>query len=223
MSEIQQRKSRPPMSKEMQLRVFRRDKWVCRWCNRPVIFAPVMKFLEREIIESGRSEPLSYYHAHWTHDGAPLLDELGAVIDHVEAFSTGGASTEENLATACCKCNGQKRAAPMAEFSKRPQRKPIKGKYGEPQYWDGLASVFVILARKNQALLSPSFRAAMAQGFNRCNLTRSSANRVKNLMAVTVAARPSLRASHRVARHELRKMRARFLPGSVFLPSFCRP
>ena len=144
------------MSKETQLRVFRRDKWVCRWCNRPVIFAPVMKFLESEVTESGRREPLSYYHAHWTRAGAPLLDELGAVIDHIDAFSTGGTSTEENLATACCKCNVRKSAAPMDEWSKRTQRKPIKGKYGEPQYWDGLSSVFVMLARKNRAVLKPS-------------------------------------------------------------------
>jgi len=147
-------KSRPPLSKELQLRVFRSDKWVCRWCDRPVIFAPVMKFLESEVNRSGRREPLSYYHAHWTRDGAPLLDELGAVIDHVEAFSTGGANTEENLATACCKCNGRKSAAPMDEWSVRPQRKQIKGKYGEPQYWDGLSAVFMILAERDPAGLT---------------------------------------------------------------------
>ena len=52
-----------------------------------------MKFLEREVRKSGRGERLSYYHAHWTRAGAPLLDELGAVIDHVEGHSAGGAST----------------------------------------------------------------------------------------------------------------------------------
>ncbi|MGH7906668.1 MAG: HNH endonuclease signature motif containing protein [Candidatus Binataceae bacterium] len=115
-----------------------------------------MKFLESEINRSGRREPLSYYHAHWTRDGAPLLDELGAVIDHVHAFSAGGANTGDNLATSCAKCNGRKSAAPMDEWSKRPQRKPIKGKYGEPQYWDGLSSVFVILAQRDLARLTAS-------------------------------------------------------------------
>src|ERR1019366_4484098 len=66
-------------------RLFRHEGWVCTWCNRPVIFGPVMKFLEREVRKSGRNERLSYYHAHWTRAGAPLLDELGAAIDHVEA------------------------------------------------------------------------------------------------------------------------------------------
>jgi 5-methylcytosine-specific restriction endonuclease McrA len=111
-----------------------------------------MRLIESEVRKAGRREPLSYYHAHWTRDGAPLLDELGAVIDHVEAHSIGGSSAEENLATACCKCNGRKSAAPMAEFSKRPQRKPIKGKYGEPQHWDGLSALFVMLAQRDPSL-----------------------------------------------------------------------
>ena len=33
-------------------------------------------------------------------------------------------------------------------------RKPIKGKYGEPQHWDGLASVFVALAERHRAALT---------------------------------------------------------------------
>ena len=145
--------SRPPISKELQLRVFQRDKWVCRWCNRPVIFAPVMKLLANEVNGTG---PLSYYHAHWTRADAPLLDELGAVIDHVEAHSSGGSSREDNLATACNKCNGRKSAASMKKFAKRPQRKPIKGKYGEPQYWDGLSSVFVKLAAERGIVITQS-------------------------------------------------------------------
>jgi hypothetical protein len=120
------------------------------------MFAPVMKFLEREVRKSGRGERLSYYHAHWARAGAPLLDELGAVIDHVEAHSARGPSTEGNLATACAKCNGRKSAAPMAKWHERPQRKPIKGKYGEPQHWDGLSCVFVILAQRDPGGLTSS-------------------------------------------------------------------
>jgi 5-methylcytosine-specific restriction endonuclease McrA len=147
---------RPPLSKELQLSVFRRDKWICRWCNRPVIFAPVMKLIDHEVRELGHAEPRSYYHAHWTRDGAPLLDELGAVIDHVEAFSAGGSSLESNLATSCAKCNGRKSSAPLDEWGERPQRKPVKGKYGEPQYWDGLATLFVVLALGDGSELTAS-------------------------------------------------------------------
>jgi hypothetical protein len=149
-----EKKPRAPLSKDLQVSIFRRDRWICRWCNRPVIFAPTMKLLEREVRKAGRTEPLAYYHAHGTRDGSPLLDELWGVIDHVEAFSTGGSSCENNLATACNKCNGRKSAAPMSEFGKRPQRKPVKGKYGEPQYWEGLSSVFIVLAQRDTAVLA---------------------------------------------------------------------
>jgi hypothetical protein len=44
----------------------------------------------------------------------------------------------------------------MDEWSRRPQQKPVKGKYGEPQHWDGLSSVFVSLAQKDGAQLTPS-------------------------------------------------------------------
>ncbi|MGO9264921.1 MAG: HNH endonuclease signature motif containing protein [Candidatus Binataceae bacterium] len=106
--------------------------------------------------KAGTTAPLAYFHAHWTRDGAPLLDELGAVIDHVEAFSTGGANSEENLATACNKCNGRKGSAPVDKWGKRIMHKPVKGKYGEPQNWDGLSGIFVILAQSDQAGLTAS-------------------------------------------------------------------
>jgi hypothetical protein len=48
----------------------------------------------------------------------------------------------------------RKSAAALEEWEKRKKRKPIKGKYGEPKDWDGLASVFVMLAERNQATLT---------------------------------------------------------------------
>lgn len=151
-------KRRIPLPKDLQIGVFRRDGWLCCWCKRPVIFAPVMKYLERELRESSADGRLSYYHAHWTRDGAPLLDELGAVIDHIEAFSKGGLNDLENLATACNKCNAQKSDAAPGKWGGRPQRKPIKGKYGEPQNWDGLSGLFVMLARRDLAALTNTER-----------------------------------------------------------------
>lgn len=113
-----------------------------------------MRLLELEVRSTGQAEPLAYYHGHWTRSGAPLLDELGAVIDHVEAFSTGGPDSEKNLCTACAKCNGRKSSAPLDQWGQREKRSPIKGKYGEPQHWDGLVSVFVMLAERNSASLT---------------------------------------------------------------------
>ena len=36
--------------------------------------------------------------------------------------------------------------------------KRVKGKYGEPRYWDGMASVFVVLARNKVDRLTISER-----------------------------------------------------------------
>jgi hypothetical protein len=55
-----------------------------------------------------------------------LLDRLGAVIDHVEAHISGGASDIANLATACNKCNGRKSNARAEEFTKRHPLIPVK-------------------------------------------------------------------------------------------------
>ena len=152
------KRTRTLLSKDLQVSIFRRDGWLCCWCKKPVIFAPVMKYLEYELRNAGQHGRLAYYHAHWTRDGSPLLDELGAVIDHITAFSTGGLDNKENLITACNKCNGHKSAATIDKWSKRPVRNPIKGKYGEPQNWDGLSALFVLLASRYSAALTTSER-----------------------------------------------------------------
>src|SRR5690242_17682650 len=102
------KRSRDRLPKSLQVSVFRRDGWLCRWCKKPVIFSPAMRLLEVELRNAGCESEVAYYHAHWTRNRAPLLDELGAVLDHVQAFSTGGPCSEQNLATACAKCNGRK-------------------------------------------------------------------------------------------------------------------
>jgi 5-methylcytosine-specific restriction endonuclease McrA len=117
-----------------------------------------MKLLERELRQSGNGAPLAYHHLHWTRADAPLLDLLGAVIDHNQALSIGGGSEIDNLVTACNKCNGRKSSATLDKWGQRPTDKPIKGKYGEPQNWDGLSATFVILAARDRAALTKSER-----------------------------------------------------------------
>lgn len=151
-------RSRRKLSKGEQLAIFERDEWLCFWCRRPVIFSPGMKLLELEVKSSGRKVQLAYYHPHGTREGSPLLDELGAAIDHVEPFSAGGACAAENLRTSCWKCNVRKSAAAIDKWERREKRSPIKGKYGEPHHWDGLTSVFVLLAQRQFALLSADQR-----------------------------------------------------------------
>ena len=145
---------RKVIPKVAQISIFRRDGWVCRWCKKPVIFAPVMRLILLEVTKSGHTGDLAYYHAHWTRQPSPLLDELGAVLD-LHAFATGGLDSIENLVTSCNRCNGHKSAGPAAEFEARP-RKFVKGKYGEPRHWEGLSELFVALARRFPNELSAS-------------------------------------------------------------------
>ena len=135
---------RPPIPKKHQVEVFRRDRCLCHWCGRPVIFAPTLRYLEHFARRTGSTEPLAYYHPHWTRRDAPLLDYMGAVIDHLEAHSKGGTGYKDNLVTACCKCNALKSDAKFEVFQAKVHRHNVKSKYGEPEHWDGLSTLFVI-------------------------------------------------------------------------------
>jgi hypothetical protein len=80
---------RKPIPRKLQVFVFCRDKWLCHWCKRPVIFAPAMKYLQRELSDSGYGD-LAYWRYAFERRGAPLLDELAAAIDHIKALTMGG-------------------------------------------------------------------------------------------------------------------------------------
>jgi hypothetical protein len=71
---------------------------------------------------------------------------MGAVIDHVEAFASGGVHGESNFATACNKCNTRKNSRSAAVYEGERPGKPVRGRFGEPKHWDGLTSLFLVLA-----------------------------------------------------------------------------
>lgn len=150
-------KKRVSPPKKLQLTIYRRDKWLCHWCKRPVIFAPAFKLLQLDLSASGFSS-LAYFHSNWARRDAPLLDELGATIDHVQPFSRGGTCGEENFRTACWKCNMRKSDNPLEIWEQREKRPPIKGKYGEPEAWDGLTTLFMALAQRNPSVLTATDR-----------------------------------------------------------------
>jgi hypothetical protein len=92
-------KSRPRrlISRDLSVCVFRRDGWLCHWCGKPVIFAPAMRHVEQFVRQSGFMGALAYHDVRWRRDRAPLLDHLGAVIDHIQAHSRGGQPTSSIL------------------------------------------------------------------------------------------------------------------------------
>lgn len=156
---------RPKISFDLQVRVFFRDRWLCYLCHRPTIFGPAIKYLEKQIQESDYEYPISYYHAHWRRDLSPLLDDLGTVLDHRKAYSKGGDDSEDNLVTACNKCNTRKSNKDYQRFVKQESFRRVKGFYGEPLKWDGLAGLFIILSNKySLTLIDKQWKKAL-QGF----------------------------------------------------------
>jgi 5-methylcytosine-specific restriction endonuclease McrA len=148
---IPSRHKRPNIPRKLQVGVFRRDRWICQYCGKPVIFAPAMKYLQLELKSSGYEE-LAYWRTDYDRNGAPLLDELAATIDHVNPLSEGGSGDFENLATACNRCNISKNNS--KDWRSKHPRKHIKARHGEPVNWDGLSSLFLYLAPRHTDALN---------------------------------------------------------------------
>lgn len=117
-----------------------------------------MKYLAAFVREKGIGIPVAYYELHCRRDAAPLPDQLACVIDHVKPHARGGTALPENLAVACNKCNARKSAAEKAAHLATYPPKRVRGRYGEPTQWDGLASVFIAIGREASQRLTASER-----------------------------------------------------------------
>ncbi len=150
---------RPKIPYDVQVRVFFNDKWLCRWCGRPTVFPPALKYMKQFLEDKGYSRPTAFHSFAYRRDASPLLDEMAAVVDHVKAHVDGGPSTEDNLGTACNRCNMRKSSDSKDRFTMRNPKRHIKAQYGEPEHWDGFVSFFMVLARDNEARLTVSERS----------------------------------------------------------------
>ena len=142
----------------VQVEVFFRDGWLCSHCRRPTIFHLALKQLSEVIGPDFPELTLAYWNPQWRRDAAPLLDELAASVDHVQAFSKGGAHDISNFATICARCNARKSNRSSAEHMAANKPWVVRGLHGEPAKWDGLASVFVYFARRSKRSLTATER-----------------------------------------------------------------
>jgi 5-methylcytosine-specific restriction endonuclease McrA len=125
------------MKRAVQGRVFRRDRFQCRYCGARVIPIPIMELL------GDTFGPRFPYHPNWkggeTH---PAVLSRTAVIDHVSPAAWGGSTQDENLATACWPCNARK--ADMSLERLGWSLLPIAREAG----WDGLVRFYPHLWRR---------------------------------------------------------------------------
>lgn len=139
---------RESISKEMQLRVYIRDRWHCTYCAEPIFFSPTLKILDA--MSPGRG----YYDRHGRR-GAMLstLENRCACCDHVLPVAAGGPTDMENLVAACFECNRQK------SDGQPPEKRERVGST-EPLAWDGFATLYVQLPGGD-----PAWRSAIGRAF----------------------------------------------------------
>jgi 5-methylcytosine-specific restriction endonuclease McrA len=145
---------RPSIPYSVQVEVFFRDGWLCSHCRRPTIFHLALKQLSEVVGAEFPELALAYWNPQWRRDAAPLLDELAASVDHIQAYSKGGAHDTSNFATICARCNARKSNRSSEEHLAVNKPWVVHGIHGEPSKWDGLASVFVYFARRCERSLT---------------------------------------------------------------------
>lgn len=133
----------------VQLRVFERDRFHCRYCGTKTIFVPALRLIS---VAFPREFP---FDPHWrvtkTHRAFWLY---AASCDHVLPRSRGGKTEERNLATACYRCNAAKGHFTLEELGWALHPAP-----DDP--WDGLLPAFRKLAPM-AVLRIPSLRVWIA-------------------------------------------------------------
>ncbi len=127
------RQTRKTVPVAVQMALFRRDNFTCRYCGRQTLFTPLVRLL------SGLYPATLPYHPHgkfgmghllyWTHT---------ASIEHVVAVAAGGSNDPENLITACYGCNDQKSDWPLERLGWRVNPPATVS-------WDGLSDSYPAL------------------------------------------------------------------------------
>ena len=130
---------RESISKEIQYKVFSRDRWYCRYCGDSVFFSPILKVLEK--ISPGHG----YYHPNGkSSEMIPLFANKFASVDHINPVSKGGENNLDNYVTSCWECN--------LKYGNKTQEegKPIPNPINTlDDKWDGLSSLYPKLSDKD--------------------------------------------------------------------------
>lgn len=126
-----------PLGAKERLRLFRRDRFTCRYCGRRTIFVPVLRVL------SAICPQQFPYHPHWRWEAThPVYWTHGTSCDHVVPVSRGGQSHVANLVTTCYQCNTIKQHWLLDEL-----RWSLLHPEQADQDWDGLSGLYLDLCK----------------------------------------------------------------------------
>jgi HNH endonuclease len=129
-------KPNQPISPNDQIRIFRRDHFVCRYCGRKTVFLPVMRLISVDLPDAFP------YHPNWKIRACHLgFWRDSASCDHKIPLALTGNSSGDNLVTACYMCNSIKQAWLIEELGWQ-LRPPAAD-----EDWDGLSSQFLDLLK----------------------------------------------------------------------------
>lgn len=127
--------------KELEPAVFARDGWTCRYCGTPVVDKRAQDLLHEVL------GPAAFPLGRRNIERHGIRLALTAVMDHVDAYASGGPSTAENLVTSCWCCNygkGRHALASLALDDPR-SRPPVLSD------WDGASGTVPALRHQRKA------------------------------------------------------------------------
>ena len=125
---------RKTIPKAIQLKIWNRDHWTCRYCGEAIFFSPTLKLLNT--ISPGHG----YYHKNGKSNAMiDIFQWKWASVDHVHPHAKGGLDSEENYVSACWQCNlsyrdGLDKLQPTAMNTSAVETN-----------WDGLSSLYLEL------------------------------------------------------------------------------
>ncbi len=128
---------RQNIPKNIQIIIWKRDYWTCRYCNDPVFFNPTFKLFEEMSPNHG------YYHSHGKSDARhPFIEKRIATVDHVIPVSKGGSDIVDNYVTACWECNLKYKDKGFDDGKPKPLS---INKHAAKLNWDGFSSLYVYI------------------------------------------------------------------------------
>ena len=100
MSKNNEKTKRKNIPLKVQLEVWNRDNWHCRYCHKPIFYAPALKLLNKINPEH------NYFHPNGKKgEMLDLFIDSWASVDHIKPFAKGGVDEIENYVSACWQCN----------------------------------------------------------------------------------------------------------------------